>query len=299
MTVEAQTEALASVPGVVVKNLFVKDKKNRLYIISAAPDTKVDLGVISARLGTGKGGVRFAPEEALGEVLQVAAGSVTPLAAANPEAAKVVVLLDSRLQGAGALFVHPLVNTASLQMSGAALGAAMQALGREAIWVDLELDPKIDRDNPPDLAKYTVAAEAKPAADAAAPAAASSSAPAKAAAPAAPAPSTSAPAAAKAAKGGKGGPAKAGAAAPAVSAYEVHQRLTDVEHTTAQLLDKVSAVLAGKAFSEAAAGLDPYAARRLTADLESALSAFKNAAFTMGYKAGKGEVVAMATKQFA
>lgn len=31
--------------------------------------------VISARLGTGKGGVRFAPEEALGEVLQA---SVAP-----------------------------------------------------------------------------------------------------------------------------------------------------------------------------------------------------------------------------
>lgn len=118
---------LSKLQGTVIKNLFVKvttqmmrwafsvargqdstfgfclqDKKNRLYIISAAPSTKVDLAgkvyrllawlvtwdsgnartqtlaldaltaVISARLGTGKGGVRFAPEELMQEVLKVA-----------------------------------------------------------------------------------------------------------------------------------------------------------------------------------------------------------------------------------
>lgn len=38
---------------------------------------------------------------------------------------------------------------------------------------------------------------------------------------------------------------------------------------------------------------------RLQADVEAALNTVKNAAFAMGYKAGKGEVVALATKQFA
>jgi hypothetical protein len=81
-----------------------KDKKNRFYIVSALADTKVDLkgmlnfvnlcsffnfpvfvvshineinlllrswAVLSQRLGLGKGGLRMAPEEALGELLQV------------------------------------------------------------------------------------------------------------------------------------------------------------------------------------------------------------------------------------
>lgn len=51
---------------------------------------------------------------------------MTPLAIANPEAEKVVVLFDQGLQAAPSIFVHPLVNTASLQMSGAQLGAAMK-----------------------------------------------------------------------------------------------------------------------------------------------------------------------------
>ncbi|XLU80421.1 hypothetical protein S245_003841, partial [Arachis hypogaea] len=46
------------------------DKKNRFYIVSALADTKVDLKVLSQRLGLGKGGLRMTPEEALSEILQ-------------------------------------------------------------------------------------------------------------------------------------------------------------------------------------------------------------------------------------
>ena len=38
--------------------------------------------------------------------------------------------------------------------------------------------------------------------------------------------------------------------------------------------------------------------RRLKADLQMELTAFKNAAFAAGYNAGKGEVVAFATRQY-
>ncbi|RYR24186.1 hypothetical protein Ahy_B02g057690 [Arachis hypogaea] len=48
----------------------VVDKKNRFYIVSALADTKVDLKVLSQRLGLGKGGLRMTPEEALSEILQ-------------------------------------------------------------------------------------------------------------------------------------------------------------------------------------------------------------------------------------
>jgi hypothetical protein len=53
----------------------------------------------------------------------------------------------------------------------------------------------------------------------------------------------------------------------------------------------------GKAAGEA--GAEPYVLRRLKADVQMELTAFKNSAFTSGYNAGKGEVVAFATKQYA
>ncbi|PNX79116.1 prolyl-tRNA synthetase associated domain-containing protein 1-like, partial [Trifolium pratense] len=73
LTVEAQAKHIGDLgggPGGISKNLFLKDKKNRFYIVSALADTKVDLKVLSQRLGLGKGGLRMAPEEALGELLQ-------------------------------------------------------------------------------------------------------------------------------------------------------------------------------------------------------------------------------------
>jgi hypothetical protein len=168
-------------------------------------------------------------------------GSVTPFAVANPEAEKVVLFLDQKIQGLDTVFVHPLVNTASLALTPAALTAGLKAFGREPIFVDLEADPKIDRDNPPDLVKYTVAAEPKadgagaaaPAADAAQPSKAS-------AAPAQPsaAPGKDKAAAAGKAAGGKG--SKAAPKAPEVSQYEQQAKLVDVEQRTEELLQMVS-----------------------------------------------------------
>jgi hypothetical protein len=71
LTVEEQAKYVSSSKGALSKNLFLKDKKHRYYIVSAMVDTKVDMKVLSQRLGLGKGGIRMAPEEALGELLQV------------------------------------------------------------------------------------------------------------------------------------------------------------------------------------------------------------------------------------
>ncbi|PNX84924.1 prolyl-tRNA synthetase associated domain-containing protein 1-like [Trifolium pratense] len=46
LTVEAQAKHIGDLgggPGGISKNLFLKDKKNRFYIVSALADTKVDL----------------------------------------------------------------------------------------------------------------------------------------------------------------------------------------------------------------------------------------------------------------
>ncbi|XP_020098637.1 putative proline--tRNA ligase C19C7.06 isoform X3 [Ananas comosus] len=55
--------------GALSKNLLLKDKKNRFYIVSALAGTKVDLKILSQRLGLGCEWLQ-APEEALQEVLQ-------------------------------------------------------------------------------------------------------------------------------------------------------------------------------------------------------------------------------------
>lgn len=60
---------------------------------------------------------------------------------------------------------------------------------------------------------------------------------------------------------------------------------------------QVSHALVGKASSELA--VEPYVLARLKADMESQLTALKNASYAAGYVAGKGEMVAHAQRTFA
>ena len=57
---------------------------------------------------------------------QVPQGSVTPFAAINPEAADVALLLDEKIQSEQRVYVHPLVNSASLGMTPASLSDGLR-----------------------------------------------------------------------------------------------------------------------------------------------------------------------------
>ncbi|KAL6525095.1 hypothetical protein OROMI_030688 [Orobanche minor] len=125
LTVEAQAKYVGCTKGGLSKNLFLKDKKHRFYVVSALAETKVDLKVLSQRLGLGKGGLRMAPEEALAEILQVPLGCVTPLA---------------------------LVNDSARTLNAHDLGKFLISIGRTPTYVDLEANPMVGKDQPPDLA---------------------------------------------------------------------------------------------------------------------------------------------------
>jgi len=152
LTVEAQAKYVGNGEGGLSKNLFLKDKKNRFYIVSALADTKVDLKVLSQRLGLGKGGLRMAPEEALGEVLQVPLGCVTPFALLNDSARHVSLLLDQGFKGQVCCLFHPLSNDMTISLNACELDKFLSSIGRDSSYVDLEANPPVGKDNPPDLA---------------------------------------------------------------------------------------------------------------------------------------------------
>lgn len=154
MTAAEQEKYVGDKGGQVSVNLFLKDKKSRFYIVSSLVDTKVDLKVLSQRLGLGKGGIRMAPEEALGEILQVPLGSVTPLALVNESARNVSLLLDKRFQALEHCFFHPLSNDMSIALKACDLDKFLKSIGREALYVDLEANPVVGKDQPPDLAAF-------------------------------------------------------------------------------------------------------------------------------------------------
>ncbi|XP_057486716.1 uncharacterized protein LOC130786702 isoform X2 [Actinidia eriantha] len=155
LTVEAQAKYVGHVKGAgLSKNLFLKDKKHRFYIVSALADTKVDLKVLSQRLGLGKAGLRMAPEEALPELLQVPLGCVTPFALVNDSARHVSLLMDKGFKDQECCFFHPLSNDTSISLNARDLDKFLNSIGKDPTYVDLEANPSVGKDQPPDLAAF-------------------------------------------------------------------------------------------------------------------------------------------------
>lgn len=131
-TVEESKRLRGELPGAHVKNLFVKDKKSRLFLVSALEDTVIDLKKLHELIG-GTGRVSFGSAELLVETLGVTPGSVTPFAAINDTTGRVTVVLDSRLLEHERINVHPLVNTMTTGVSRDDLLRFLRATGHEPL----------------------------------------------------------------------------------------------------------------------------------------------------------------------
>lgn len=101
-----------NIPGMGIKNLFLKDSKKNLYLISATYATHVDLKETGKALGAKE--LRFADAALLLQYLAVEPGSVTPLAVINDKAQSVKLILDAALFDQEYIQVHPLKNDATI-----------------------------------------------------------------------------------------------------------------------------------------------------------------------------------------
>jgi Ala-tRNA(Pro) deacylase len=89
-TVEDSRTMRGSISGGHTKNLFVKDKKSRLFLLVLEEHAQVDLKRVHELIGA-QGRVSFGQAELLMEVWGVAPGSVTPFGAINDTQRRVTV----------------------------------------------------------------------------------------------------------------------------------------------------------------------------------------------------------------
>ena len=134
--VEEGLDLKADLPGAHTKNLFLKDKKGRLWLISARQDTTIDLKRTPAVIGSDR--LSFANEALMHETLGVRPGSVTALGLINDADARVTFVLDQRLWEADLINFHPLTNTATTALSQDAFRRFLSLLGREPLVVDFD-----------------------------------------------------------------------------------------------------------------------------------------------------------------
>ena len=122
------------IPGAHTKNLFLKDAKGRLWLISAKDDTVIDLKRLHPVIGSAR--LSFGPAERMVETLGVTPGSVTAFGLVNDPDHRVTFVLDRALAEAEQVNFHPLTNTATTTVSQAGLRRFLAALDRTPIVVD-------------------------------------------------------------------------------------------------------------------------------------------------------------------
>ena len=132
--VEEGLELKAALPGAHTKNLFLKDKKGRLWLISARQDTVIDLKRADQWIGSAR--LSFGNETLLWETLGVRPGSVTALGLINDPDQRVTFVLDQALWDADIVNFHPLTNTATTALTQADFRRFLELLGREPVVVD-------------------------------------------------------------------------------------------------------------------------------------------------------------------
>jgi len=127
-TVEDSKSLRGEIAGGHTKNLFLKDRKGRLFLVTADEDARIDLKRVHERIGAA-GKVSFGSAEILEEVWGVKPGSVTPFGAVNDDAGRVTVVIDEALMRHPVLNYHPLVNTATTSIASADLVRFLAATG--------------------------------------------------------------------------------------------------------------------------------------------------------------------------
>ena len=128
-TVAESSKLERELPGGHTKNLFLKDKKDRLFLVVALGHAHIDLKTLHKMLGCDR--LSFGRPELLMEVLGVPAGSVTPFALINDKARRVTVILDADMMRHERLNYHPLENTATTNIAREDLLRFIRACGHE------------------------------------------------------------------------------------------------------------------------------------------------------------------------
>jgi Ala-tRNA(Pro) deacylase len=131
--------ALEALPGGHTKNLFLRDSRGALWLVSALRETRIDLKALTAAIGAGR--LSFGKPAVLQAALGVGAGSVTALALINDPGRRVRFVLDAALGEADPVNFHPLVNTATTALGQAGFRRFLAALGVEPIVVDFTNSP--------------------------------------------------------------------------------------------------------------------------------------------------------------
>ena len=134
-TVEEAKALRGELTGGHIKNLFLRNKKEEMWLVVAEEDKRIDLKALGERLGAGK--LSFGSADRLMRYLGVLPGAVTPFGIINDTERKVKVVLDRDLLGFNPVNAHPLVNTMTTALAARDLVRFLTAERHDPLIIDL------------------------------------------------------------------------------------------------------------------------------------------------------------------
>ena len=126
-TVAQSKELRGQLPGLHIKNLFLRNKKGAMWLVTCLEDREVDLKWLGEALQAGR--FSFGSAERLMAYLGVSPGAVTPFGVVNDKGRAVAMVLDQALVGPELVNAHPLVNDRTTAVRGGDLVRFLEAVG--------------------------------------------------------------------------------------------------------------------------------------------------------------------------
>ena len=133
-TVEESKALRGKIAGGHTKNLFLKDKKDRMFLVTALESARIDLKTLHTLIGA-SGRLSFANAGLLMRHWGVEPGSVTPFGAVNDSQGVVTMVLDKSMMALELLNFHPLTNTMSTAIKSADLLKFLEAVNHKPLIV--------------------------------------------------------------------------------------------------------------------------------------------------------------------
>jgi len=135
-TVEEAKALRGEIAGCHTKNLFLRNKKGRMWLLVCLEDRTINLRELAGRLDAGR--LSFGSAERLMKHLGVIPGAVTPFAIINDKSGAVKMAIDEAILDQSPLNFHPLDNARTTSISASDLLKFLEAEGHPAQLLDFE-----------------------------------------------------------------------------------------------------------------------------------------------------------------
>lgn len=133
-TVEESEAIDGNIEGTHCRNLFLRDKKKKNFLVVLQNATEVDVKKLPSVIGSDR--LSFGSADRLWEYLGVRPGSVCPFSVVNDTGNQVKIILDKSMMETDIVNYHPLLNTMTVGLRPADLLKFIESTGHTPHIVD-------------------------------------------------------------------------------------------------------------------------------------------------------------------